>query len=117
MPELCAHKFVIVSSGMECPETYVIVRMHGVPAREGVATRCGAINTTPDARQTIRQLTYRYCRSFAGITRVLVSIDDCGSIHKVAGSHTTERHFCTHVCSCVLVSLGFAIWCAIYIDK
>ena len=68
--------------------------------------------TTAERMQRL-QLTHRYCRSFAGITRLLMSIDDCGSIHKVAGSHTTERHCCTHVCSCVLVSLGFAIWCAI----
>ena len=54
---------------------------------------------------------------FAGITRFHISVDDCGSFHEVAGSHTAERHFCTYVCSRVLVSLGFAIWCADYIDK
>ena len=30
--------------------------MHGVPASEGVAIRCGAINTTPDARQRFDSL-------------------------------------------------------------
>ena len=91
--------------------------MHGVPASEGVATRLGAINTSPDAKQTIRQFARRHSRSLAGITRFHISIDDCGSFHKMAGSHTSERHFCTHVCSSILINLGFAIWCAVYIDK
>ena len=46
-----------------------------------------------------------------GYTYLLTIVD------RFTRCHTTERHFCTHVCSCVLVSLGFAIWCAIYIDK
>ena len=33
-PELCADKFVIASSGMECPETYVIGHVHAWRASE-----------------------------------------------------------------------------------
>ena len=78
--------------------------MHGVPASEGITTRCCAINNTPDARQTMLQSARRHCRSFAGITRFHIYIYDCGSFHKVAGAiplsdisaHTCARAFLYH---------------------
>ena len=52
----CSDRCVIASSGMVYPEMLLDPYMQSVSALEDVATRCGAINTSRDARQASTEL-------------------------------------------------------------